>query len=64
MRATMTWNVINTGNKFVETTIEPTQAWKNTRTIDKKDKKINFELNGLMFIDEININSANEDFNK
>ena len=35
----MTWNVINPGNKFVETTIEPTQAWKNTRTIDKKDKK-------------------------
>ena len=48
----MTWNVINPGNKFVETTIEPTQAWKNTRIIDKKDKKINFELNGLIFIDE------------
>ena len=43
------------GSKLVETTIDPTQAWKNTNIIDRSDRINNLELNGLILIDDIKI---------
>ena len=40
------------GSKLVETTIDPTQAWKNTNIIDRSDRINNLVLNGLILMDD------------